>query len=57
MKEMECMEDELVTPWDTFGKKTRMNLLRIGAQKDLMDFGFGLLSGSELYQARTFAGL
>ena len=51
------MEDEPVTIWDTFEKKTRMNSLRTGAQKDLLDFELGPLSGLELYRARTFTGL
>ncbi len=29
------MKDEPATAWDTFGKKTRMNFLQIGAYKDL----------------------
>ncbi len=57
MRETEWMEDEPVIIWDTFGKKTRMNFVRTGAYKDLVDFWLGLLSGSEPYRARTFAGL
>ena len=51
------MEDEPVIAGDTFGKKTRMTFIRIGAQKDLSAFELGPLSGSELWQARTFAEL
>ncbi len=57
MKEMEQMKDEPVATWDTFGKKTWMNFLQIGAHKDLLDSGLGPLSGSELHQTRTFARL
>ncbi len=55
MREVERMEDELIVIWDTFGKKTRMNFLRTGAYNNLSDFGLGLLSGSKLHQAWTFA--
>ncbi len=45
MQEIERMEDELIITRDTFGKKIRMNFLRIGTEKTYWTAGsdlFGL---------------
>ncbi len=57
MKETERMGDELIIIWDTFGKKIRMNFLRIGAQKGLSGLWARIFIGLGTLAARTFAEL